>query len=421
MSASAIKWTKSDVEALAGNPDYPWKFLPYREVKPTVWYDNHAMGNNMAIIQVSTTFTNVPAGYVPVSPVVVVDGGKSGTPSHALQDTDMIPFIFNDPRFCTVPILTGNTRSSGADGPANAWGCQKAKDPYKGIRMWRMLCDGTDFCSLGDQLTGSNFNPGRMCEGAGKNYYETAASDPPTLFAVHRHLVLWTTAKPYCWFMTGADAELLRAGCFQRLNEYIAMFRVEYMNRDGTNARPVTMRNFLQMSISNDDSAIELADRGKLDKTQISVSASQDNAVDMYRKHFCVANPSTKECSCFREIPDMLKVSQYDIACHDAQCKTYGYKPASLVEGKTCTPLNLQICTQAVNVANNNNSSLVIALKQECGMLNGPTTSSEKNLSGTNPSKGKVGSKLSTSSSSKYIIVVVVILITVIMVITVLV
>lgn len=380
MSANAIRWTKSDVDALTNNNDYPWKFMPYGTVKPTVWYDNHAMGTNMAIMQVSTAFTNIPEGYVPVSPVVVVDGGKSGTPSHVLQDTDLIPFIFKDPRFCAQPSLTGDTRSSGADGPANAWGCQKNKNPFNGIRMWRMLCDGTDFCSLGDQLTGSNFNPGRMCEGGGKNYYETAASDPPTVFAVHRHLVLWTTGKPYCWFQTGADAELLRAGCFQRLNESFCLFRVDYMNRDGTNARPITMRNILRMSISNDDSAIELADRGKLDKTQISVSATQDNAVEMYRKHFCVANPDSAECSCFREIPDMLKISQYDIACHDAQCKTYGYKPASLIEGKTCTALNLQICTQAVNVANNNNSSLVVALKQECSMLNGPTKETVENV-----------------------------------------
>lgn len=376
MSARDIKWTKADIDLLAVNSDFPWIFMPYDKVKPTVWYNNQGMGNHLPVIRISTAFTNIPEGYVPVSPVVQVDGGKTSYPSHAINDHELIPFIYNDPRFCVVPLLTGNTRSDGQDGPATAWGCQKEKNPFMGIRMWRLLCEGTDYCPLGDQLTSSNFNPGKMCEGAGKNYYETAADNPTTIYAVHRHLVVWNTVvSPDYWFprAQGSGGEILRASCYVRLNASIAMFRDSYQNMDGNNARPLTLRNILRMSISNNDAAIELADRARLEKNQISISATQDNAVDMYRKHFCSANPDATECSCFREIPSMLKVSQYDVACHDTLCKTVGYKPTIMIEGKTCTDLTLQICSQVVNANNNSNSSLVIALKQQCSSLTGDT------------------------------------------------
>lgn len=395
MTARPINWNEKDISELVSNPTYPWMFVSYKTVKPTEWYFDKYPGDANPIVKISTEYNNIPTGYVPVSPVVEIESGNSREASHYIQDDELVPFIRLDSRFCTLPDLTSNLRSDGADGPANAWGCQFDADPYQGVRLMRMLLEGSDYCSLGDQQVPSNFNPGRMCEVLGwANYYRTTANSPPKIYAVHRHLVhwdnnpwdgtWWSSSKGHQFIRRGG--QFLRVSSLVRLNKTMALFRVDYLNRDGNNARPITLRNILNFSINNDDSAEELSDRGKLNKSQIDLSATQDNAVETYRKYFCLDNPNGKECACFRSIPKELKFGLYDIVCHDAQCKTYGYKPSAALEGKTCTPLSLQICTQSLAINGNENSSVVANLRQECSTFSGGTRETQtKTQSETTP------------------------------------
>ena len=366
MSATPIAWNKDDIERLVKYPDYPWHFAKYVDVKPSNWYTNHDTGGDAPCMKASTEFTNIPEGFVPVSPVYSIDAKSSRVGSKQLGDNELVPFIYKDDRFSVVPNRTNDLTTNKPEGAVNAWGCQRG-DKYQGIRMMR-LKPSPDFCALGDQQLPSNFNPDKLCDVSwpkkNTNTYETQSFT--TIYAVHRHLVDWTSGTPDKWLPEQYGKEWLHSEPLIRLNPQLALFRTDWLNQDGNYARPITLRNILKMSIGNDDSHIELADRAKLNKAQLSLSSTLENAVEMYRLHFCVSNPGADECACFRKLPNELNVPQYDVACHDTQCKTYGYKPPGMVEGKKCTELNLQVCTQLVNASGNIDSSLVANLKQEC-------------------------------------------------------
>lgn len=366
MSAT-IAWTKDDIEKLKTYPDFPWLFKPLRDVKPIhgEYSYNRLTGGDAPGIYASTRYTNVPNGFAPVSATFIMIQEESRVASKTLDDDTLVPFIYKDPRFAVVPPRTTDMTSNKPMGLIQSWGCQIDDNPYNGIRFSRLL-PHPSFCALGDQQVNSNETAVGMCKIWPKK--NTGATvDMPEIYAVHRHLVVWSRINnPDVWLDNRYGDHTLHEEPLIRLNRAMALFRVDWLNTDGNSARPVTLRNILQMSVSNNDSAVELKDRMMLGKTFIDLSSTLDSAVTAYRDSYCEANPDADECACFKKLPKELDLPQYDPVCHDARCKTYGYKLSKWIDGKACADLVLQVCNQVVNMNGNTDSRVVANLSQNC-------------------------------------------------------
>lgn len=378
MAAAPIEWTKDDILRLKQYPDFPWVFMPYKLVKPDNFYTNHTEGDAAPRIHASTDFKNVPPGFCPVSPVYRIEQQKSDVLSRELDDDTLVPFIADDKRFSyTAPFPYD--RSNTPSGAVQAWGCQTDADkgPYQGIRLIKPR-PSKDFCALGDQqVPGGVFWPSDICNKAfGKPHTSYYPTSYPKISCVHRHLVEWSRDPSVKWVpekdgdvMKKHGQHTLHGEPLIRLNKSMAIFRVDWLNEDGTYARPLTLRTILQMSIDRDDSQVILRDGFKLQKSLDYIVATQENAVKAYRDHHCKYYPDDPECACFKPPPPDAG-PWYVPACHNGRCTARGYKlAADEAAMNNCKQLNVQICKQNLDAHGNKNMKISAEMQQQCNMM----------------------------------------------------